>query len=201
LKNNSQTLKRVAIFIFLITLQLLYFPINQYARGGISTLLPIDNWIQLSPIWAVPYLLSIFWWAGALVWAAIKMDYRRFVHFSFCLSLTILISYIIFWLFPTYVNRPKIVDQDFLSQLVMFIYGNDRPYNALPSGHTYTTLIISIFWFDWYPKQRFIWTIIAVVVILSTLFTKQHAILDLIAGFVLVLICYKISAYLIIKKT
>jgi len=169
LKNNYQIIKKVGILIFLIALQLLYFPINQNVQGGVSTYLPIDAKITLSPIWAIPYLLSILWWVGAFIWASFKMEYMRFVHFSLCLSLTISISYIVYLLFPTYVIRPKIVEQDFLSQLVLFIYGNDRPYNALPSGHTYTTLIISIFWFYWLPKQRYLWIAIAIVVILSTL--------------------------------
>ena len=198
-KFNYPVLKRVGILLFLILLQLLYFPINQNAQGGITTNLPIDTQITLSPIWAIPYLLSILWWIGALVWAAFKMEFMRFVHFSLCLSITILISYAIYILFPTYVNRPKIIGQDFLDQLMMFIYGNDRPYNALPSGHTYTTLIISIFWFYWLPKQRYLWIAIAILVILSTLFTKQHAILDIITASILVFICYRISEY-IVKK-
>jgi len=198
-KFNNQDLKRIGIFIFLILLQLLYFPINQNVQGGITTYLPIDTQITLSPIWAIPYLLSILWWVAALVWAAFKMEYKRFIHLSLCLSITILVSYVIYLLFPTYVDRPKIVAQDFLSQLVVFIYGNDRPYNALPSGHTYTTLIISIFWFYWLPKQRYLWVAIAIVVILSTLFTKQHAILDLITASILAFICYKMSEYLVKK--
>jgi membrane-associated phospholipid phosphatase len=198
-KINNLVLKRVGILLFLIALQLLYFPINQNVQGGITTYLPIDTHITLSPIWVIPYLLSILWWAGALIWAASKMEYIRFVRFSLCLTLTIIISYAVYILFPTYVDRPKIVDQDFLSQLVMFIYGNDRPYNALPSGHTYTTLIISIFWYYWLPKQRYLWIGIVILVILSTLFTKQHAVLDLITASILAFTCYKISGYLVKK--
>jgi len=198
-KINNQVLKRVAILLFLFFLQLLYFPINQNVQGGITTYLPIDTHITLSPIWVIPYLLSILWWIGALIWAAFKMEYMRFVHFSLCLSLTIVISYAVYILFPTYVDRPEILDQDFLSQLVLFIYGNDKPHNALPSGHTYTTLIISIFWYYWLPKQRYLWIAIAILVILSTLFTKQHAVLDLITASILAIICYKISEYLVKK--
>lgn len=186
--------------MFLIGLQLIYFPINQNVQGGITTYLPFDSKIKLAPIWAIPYLLSILWWVGALIWGTFKMDYKRFLHFSLCLSLTISISYAVYILFPTYVVRPKIVEKDFLSQLVVFIYGNDKPYNALPSGHTYTTLIISIFWFNWKPKQRFLWIGIAIIVILSTLFTKQHGILDLLTAAILAFICYGISGYLV-KKT
>ncbi len=95
-KFNNQVLTRVGILLFLIFLQLLYFPINQNAQGGITTYIPIDTHIKLSPIWAIPYLLSILWWVGAIIWATFKMEYKRYVHFALCLSLTIIISYAVF---------------------------------------------------------------------------------------------------------
>jgi len=55
-KFNNLVLKRVGILLFLIALQLLYFPINQNVQGGITTYLPIDDQITLSPIWAFIYL-------------------------------------------------------------------------------------------------------------------------------------------------
>ena len=61
-------------------------------------------------------------------------------------GVTITISYSVFILYPTYVVRPQITGQDFFSQLVVGIYGNDQAHNALPSGQLDTTLIISIFW-------------------------------------------------------
>jgi membrane-associated phospholipid phosphatase len=187
------------MLVILIALQLLYFPINQVVKGGVSTLLPIDNYIKLTPIWAVPYLLSIYWWVGSIAWAAYKVEFKQFAQFFICLSLAILLSYIIFLVYPTYVTRPQVSGADIFSKLIIFIYGNDRSYNVLPSNHTYTTLIISIFWSRWYPKWRALWIIFAIVVILSTLFTKQHAILDVIAASILVVVCYGLSGFLIPK--
>jgi hypothetical protein len=57
-KFNNQVLTRVGILLFLIFLQLLYFPINQNVQGGITTHIPIDTQIKLSPIWAIPYLFT-----------------------------------------------------------------------------------------------------------------------------------------------
>ena len=196
LKKNQGSI-RVVILFLLMALLLLYFPINQNVKGGITPDLPLDAKIQLIPIWIIPYLLSILWWIVAIIWATAKMDFGRYLHFSVCLVLTIVVSYLIFLIFPTYVIRPTILGDDFLSQLVAYTYGNDQPYNALPSGHAYTTLIISTFWFSWKPKQRYLWISIVIVVILSTLFTKQHYILDPAASAVVVLITYRISAYLV----
>ena len=197
---NSQALQRIGMLIALMILQLLYFPINRAVSGGVSTLLPIDNYIKLWPIWAVPYLLSIYWWAGSMIWATIKMEFKMFAELFLCLSLTILLSYIIYLVFPTYVDRPMVNGDDFLTKLILFIYGNDRPYNVLPSNHTYTTLIISTFWSRWLPMYKPMWISIAVIVILSTLFTKQHAVLDLIAAALLTLICYELTGYIIKKR-
>ena len=198
---DRQTRKRLTILAGLLTLLTLYFPINQYVSGGITPDLPFDAFIPLWPVWAIPYLLSIPWWIAALAWSALKMDYSRWRHFSLCLGLTIVISYLIYIIYPTYVVRPVITDQDFFSQLVLGIYGNDQVNNALPSGHTYTTLIISIFWSQWLPKLKPLWIGIAVLVLLSTLFTKQHYVLDLVAAVVLVVMTYFLSGYLLKKMS
>ena len=190
---DRQIRKRLTILAGLLTLLTLYFPINQNMTGGITPDLPIDAFIPLWPTCAVPYLLSIPWWIAALTWGALKMDYPRWRQFSLCLGLTIVISYLIFIFYPTYVVRPEITAQDFFSQLVLWIYGSDQVHNALPSGHTYTTLIIAIFWSQWLPKLKPLWISITVLVLLSTLFTKQHYILDLLAAAVLVVGAYSLS--------
>jgi len=191
--------KRLFILAGLLTLLLLYFPINQYMSGGITPDLPIDASIPLWPIWAVPYLLTLPWWIGSMVWGALKMDYPLWRRFSLCLGITIVISYSVFIFYPTYVVRPEITGQEFFSQLVLWIYGGDQVNNALPSGHTYTTLIIAIFWSQWLPKLKPLWIGITVLVLLSTLFTKQHYILDLLAAMLVVIVTYFLSGYLLKK--
>jgi len=195
----GQTAKRLAFLVGLLLLMLLYFPINQTVTGGISPDLPLDARIPLWPIWAVPYLLSLPWWIGSLVWWALKMDYPRWRWFSLCLGLTMVISYTFYILYPTYVVRPEVTGQDFFSQLVVFIYGSDQAHNALPSGHTYTTLIIAVFWSQWLPKLKPLWIVITVLVLLSTLFTRQHYLLDLLAAALLVAGTYWLSGILVGK--
>jgi len=187
---DHQTRSRLFILAGLLALLFLYFPINQNVTGGITPDLPIDASIPLWPIWAVPYLLTLPWWILSLVWGALKMDYPLWRRFSLTLGITITISYLFFIFYPTYIVRPEITGQDFFSQLILFIYGGDKVHNALPSGHTYTTLIIAIFWSQWLPKLKPLWISITVLVLLSTLFTKQHYILDLLAAAVLVVVVY-----------
>jgi membrane-associated phospholipid phosphatase len=66
--------------------------------------------------------------------------------------------------------------------LMRFVYANDRSYNALPSGHTYNTMMIAIIWWVWKPRQRLLWSLSVPIVILSTLFARQHNVLDAVFG-------------------
>jgi membrane-associated phospholipid phosphatase len=53
---------------------------------------------------------------------------------------------------------------------------------ALPSAHNYITMLIASFAIHSYPRQRLLWSAVVVIVALSTLFTGQHYILDVVAG-------------------
>jgi len=175
---------RLAWLVILFMVQLLYFPINRTVQGGVVLATPWDASIPLWPIWAIPYLLSLFWWVGCFAWAAWKMDdtlYRAFVIGAIAVMLT---SYVLYLLYPTYVQRPVLEGGNWQVELVRFIYENDRSNNAFPSGHTYTTVLIVLFWWHWRPRLRWLWAGIAVIILLSTLFTGQHNLPDLIGGIV-----------------
>jgi len=175
---------RLAWLATLFIVQLLYFPINRTVQGGVVLVTQWDAFVPLWPIWAIPYLLSIVWWAGCFIWAAWKMDaplYRAFVMGTIAVMLT---SYVVYLLYPTYVHRPALEGDSWQIELVRFIYNNDRLNNAFPSGHTCTTMLIVLFWWHWRRWLRWLWIGIAVIILLSALFTRQHNLPDLIGGIV-----------------
>jgi len=175
---------RLAWLIVLFAVQLLYVPINRTIQGGVVLSLPWDLYVPFLPIWAVPYLLSILWWMASFIWAAWKMDDTRYRAFVVAALAVMLSAYLVYILCPTYVERPVLEGNSWQIDLVRSIYNNDRLNNAFPSGHTYTTVLITLFWWDWQPKLRWLWAAIAIVVVLSTLFTGQHNLLDPIGGIV-----------------
>jgi membrane-associated phospholipid phosphatase len=184
---------RLAWFIALLFVQLLYFPINRIARGGVALATPLDALIPLWPIWAAPYLLSLAWWTGCLVWAVWKMEASRYRAFVAAVLAVTLTSYVIYLVYPTYVERPSVEGNGWQVALIRFIYGHDRAYNACPSGHTYTTVLINLFWWRWHPRKRWLWLGITAIILLSTLFTRQHNLLDLICGIALALVGYRLA--------
>ena len=173
---------RLAWLALLLVVQALYFPINRIVRGGVVLATPWDALVPFWPIWAIPYLLSLPWWLGCSVFAAWKMRaslYRAFVVGSIA---TLLTSYLVYLVYPTYVERPALVGDSWQVQLVRFIYRHDRVHNAFPSGHTYTTMLIVFFWWNWRPRLRWLLAGTAVVIVLSTLFIGQHNLPDPIGG-------------------
>jgi len=176
---------RIVWLFVLLFVQSLYFLINQSVQGGVLLDTRWDAFIPLWPIWAVPYLLSLLWWAGSFVWAAWKMDTDLYSALVVGMLTIMLISYLIFIFYPTYVNRPIVTGDNWTTDLVRLIYSQDRSYNACPSGHAYTTVLIALFWTRWYPNKRWLWIAVTIIVLLSTLFTGQHYLLDLITGILL----------------
>ena len=183
--NNTATLTRRSRFLWLLALfttQFLYFPINRLVAGGVILTFPWDSLVPFWPVWAVPYLLSLSCWAGCFVWAAFKMEDRRYQAFVIASIFTMATSYILYIVYPTYVERPAIQGSGWQFELVRWIYSNDRLNNAFPSGHTYNTVLILLFWWDWRPKLRLPWSIFSLVIVLSTLFTGQHNLPDALGG-------------------
>jgi membrane-associated phospholipid phosphatase len=187
--------RRLLWLLVLFGVQLLYVPINRTMYGGVVLATPWDASIPLWPIWAVPYLLAIVWWVGSFVWAAWQMEDRLYRAFVAGTLAVILASYALYILYPTFVNRPVLLGHSWSVDLLRLIYNNDCLNNAFPSGHTYTTMLIVFFWWRWQPKLRWVWVVAALVVMLSTLFTKQHNLPDVLGGIVFAWLGYRFGLW------
>lgn len=173
---------RLAGVVLIVALQLLYIPLNHTLQGGVALHAPWDDLIPVWPIWTVPYLLSITWWLGFIIWAAWRMDSPLYLAFVVAGVAAISASYAIHWLLPTYVERPDLSGDSWPVDLLRLVYAQDSGYNAFPSGHTYNTVLIGLFWWRWQPRHRILNLGIAGVILLSTLFTGQHYLVDLLGG-------------------
>ena len=116
-----------------------------------------------------------------------------FRSFVIAFIVTCSLSVSIFIAFPTYVQGATIAGNDIFSVLLRFIHENWGRYNAFPSGHIYITALLAFFYGHWYPRQRTMWTLILVIVSLSTLFTAQHYIIDIPGGLLVAWIGYALS--------
>ncbi|SFC26181.1 PAP2 superfamily protein [Bacillus sp. OV322] len=165
-------------------LSLLYTWLNTHPREAVNISMPIDDKIPFLSVFIVPYIiwyafifgyLFIFWHKNsALYWKTI-----------WSIALGEIICFAIYYFFQTTVPRPSVEGKGMLSALVMLIYSNDEPFNCFPSIHVLTTSLIMMTSFH-FKKTGAVrkWTIhtIGALIILSTLFVKQHVFLDLVGG-------------------
>ena len=101
--------------------------------------------------------------------------------------------YVVYYIYPTYVPRPIITESDFFSSLVLNLYENDKPYNCFPSIHVLNSALIALYTYESEKVNKFtktICVIVAVSIIISTMFVKQHYFADVVASVIFAFVLY-----------
>jgi membrane-associated phospholipid phosphatase len=184
--------KRLLWIAIIWAIQLIYLPTSSWLTGGIAPKLPIDIF-PVWPVWVVPYVLCYPLWFAGFAWAAFKMSDRLFRAFAIACLVTVSVSIVIFFIYPTYVPAAVLNGSDPFTTLLRFFHEGTGRYNALPSGHIYITALLALFYSLWYPRFRPLWWSILMIVSLSTLFTAQHYILDIVAGMAVAALGYHVG--------
>ncbi|GAP21690.1 phosphatase PAP2 family protein [Leptolinea tardivitalis] len=176
--------KRLLLFGLILLAQAIYLPLNRGLQNGTALNLPIDNLIPIYPVWAVPYVLWMVSWFALWLWAAFKMPEKLYRQMIISGLVTIVSAMIFFLLVPTYVPRKPVDEMAFGAIFLQLLYSADGLYCAFPSGHIYLCALTGYFFSNWFPKTRWLWAGILMIVGLSTLFTGQHYVTDLLGGLI-----------------
>ena len=157
----------------------------------------LDLRLPFLPQFLIIYFGCYIFWAANYILAARqdREDVYRFFTADFisrCVCLVIFLAY------PTTNTRPVIEGSGFWDLLAGWLYSIDAADNLFPSIHC----LVSWFCFlavkgqkkipIWYKAVSFI---LAVLVFLSTLFTKQHVIVDVAGGIFLAQGCFWIGKH------
>jgi membrane-associated phospholipid phosphatase len=193
--------KRIWLFLGAWAIQMIYGPTSQWLTGGIAPKIALDALIPILPIWVVPYASCYPLWMTAFLYAAWKMEARLFRALLAACYLTFSVGILTYLLFPTYVVLPVVMGTDVFSALLRGVQIAGGTYDALPSGHIYITTILALFYSMWHPRLRWLWIVILVIISLSTLFTGQHYILDVIAGLAVGAVGYCFGLWWVDRKT
>lgn len=157
---------------------------------------PIDDYIPFVEYFVIPYLL---WFVFIFVTAAYFFftDRKGFYRLAAFLCIGMTLFLIICTVFPNGLNlRPTVFARDnIFTDIVRFIYRTDTPTNVLPSIHVFNSIgaVIAISHSQALKKHRYIKAasyMLALLIILSTVFLKQHSITDVIAAFAMACIVY-----------
>jgi membrane-associated phospholipid phosphatase len=153
--------------------------------------IPWDNAIPLKPSWSLIYgSLYVFVILPLLV-VRQPEQIRRTVSAYLMIWIT---AYAIFLLYPTVApHAAKIHEPNFCAWVLgSIIYNCDVPYNCFPSLHVAHSFVSALTCYRVHRGVGMAAVVWALLIGISTLYTKQHYILDVIAGIFLAYIAYVI---------
>ncbi len=154
-----------------------------------------DRMIPFFPPSVVIYLgCYLFWAVNYILIARLeKKDACRFFAADF---LSRMVCFVIYLVFPTTNTRPQIGTDGFFEKIMSLLYRADAADNLFPSIHC----LVSWFCYigirgkkevpAWYRGAS---CVMAVLVCVSTLTTKQHVIVDVAGGVILAEVCFSVA--------
>lgn len=198
----KQRLPYLLMLLIIPVLGGIYTILNKYPGPSVDISMEVDRYIPFIPIFVIPYIIWYAFILGYLVYFCMK-DTKVYLHTLITITIGELICFVIYISFQTTVPRPMLSGNNFIMQLVQFIYTNDEPYNCFPSIHVLTTYVImlaSIHIKGKHIVNTAILQVMGTLIILSTLFIKQHVLWDVIASIVMTSVIYLASYYLSTNK-
>ena len=151
----------------------------------------LDRMIPFVPMSAVIYLGCYLFWIVNYILIA-RQEKREVCQFFAADFLSRAVCFVIYLLFPTTNTRPVVEPDGFWNQVMLLIYEVDAADNLFPSIHC----LVSWFCYigvrgnakipAWYQNVS---CLLALLVCVSTVTTKQHVLVDVFGGVLLAQIC------------
>lgn len=189
--------KHAWVFVYFIFYLPWYFGLQLRGNTGFHDVYTaIDRATPFVAWFIYPYVYWFLFVAGTIAYLFFthKEDFYKCVAFLF-IGMTVCL--IIFTIYPTsYDHRPAMIEGSPLETfLVQFIYTADKSQNVFPSIHVYNSIgcaiaLIKCQNFSQSKMIKIFASVSAIMITLSTMFIKQHSILDAISASLLAIVLY-----------
>lgn len=157
---------------------------------------PLDDSIPFLAVFIIPYFIWYFYITGALVFLFFRSP-EGFVNLCWFMYGGMALACFIYTLFPNGQHlRPYVYGDDILSRMVRYVYSVDTPTNSAPSIHVMNSIAIHSALIHYRGfKSRFhpvkvVSFILMLLICASTVFVKQHSVIDVAGGVVLSSLLY-----------
>lgn len=187
-------------------LLLLFWPIYGIMFFLLERILPLtfhrvyvhfDDLIPFCEFFIIPYYMWFVFLVGMVLYLGL-CDIENFRKYMYFIIISYSVTVVIYLVYPTYQDlRPTIFERDnIFVHIVQFLYGFDTNTNVCPSIHVLG--MAGAFMGGWRAKGmqkigwKIFWVISLILVCISTVFLKQHSIIDVIAGAALSFVTYLI---------
>jgi membrane-associated phospholipid phosphatase len=186
------------LWLLLIPSLGLLYSLQNHAKPVVHVLsTQLDRATPFIPFFSVFYFM---WYPFILITLYLIFQKRSSAYYQTLVAVCfgILLANVIFLFFPTHVPRPQLGEG--WNFFVPITYRLDEPYNGFPSIHVLTCYLM-VRGSGILPKSsQLAVAVFAWLIILSTLFIKQHVIADVAAGIVLGEIVFRITGRLIKER-
>ena len=157
----------------------------------------LDDMIPFCEYFIIPYVIWYVYVCGAVLYLGLTdkslKEYKRFIA---NMMLGMIVFVITSLIYPNGQNlRPEIVVDGFFTWAVNLLYTIDTSTNILPSLHVFATVACDIALcrderFKKHPSWKWASHIVAVLICLSSMFLKQHSVIDVIAALLCNIVFY-----------
>lgn len=172
-----------AAFVFLLPI---YFVIGRQTAGDThyQPVVWLDHAMPLSPAWIAVY--GSLYMCAFLLPLVVVRGRELFRQSMKAYLFVMLLSYVGFWFYPTAAPRvEKAVVSGFAEWSLQLFYDIDQPYGCFPSLHVAYAVVGALACSRMHRGVGVAASLWAVLIGLSTVYTKQHFVVDAIAGGIL----------------
>ena len=188
-KYIKENKNRIIILIFSFLFQTFIYGITKLFQGTPMHLNNyFDNMIPFIPAFVIFYVL---WYLLLFLIPLLILKYNKKVFDRY------IVTCLIYALFEGIIFREPLVVDSISTWIINIIYKVDTPVNLFPSAHCALAILFIISTLDVKEikkEYKILITITSVLIMLSTVFIKQHVIVDVLGAFIIV------PMYYIIRK-
>lgn len=157
----------------------LFYPLNIRKSAVRIRKTFLDAYIPFLPIFIIPYL-ALFPFIGFAILAVYFTPAAELFYTSLIFAALGAATIWFFW--PRGMRRPQVAPKGIFSRIVAWTYAHDPRHNAFPSSHVFTAFLSSYYLAFAYPVHDALIWVTGSVIMVSTLFVKQHHLADVFAG-------------------
>ena len=165
-----------------------FFEGNPNLIGGV-----IDSKIPFNVWFIIPYCI-LYLLIFLIPYYLYKKDNNIFTKYIISYLFCTVIANIIFIIYPTYVDRPIVIGNSILELITRIVFWVDTPaQNCFPSLHCAVSMLFILYMFECKKCPlylKILTLIISILIMIATLYTKQHVFIDLLSGDILAIVSY-----------
>ncbi len=164
------------------------------SRNYFSVSSPLDAFIPFNVWFLIPYYIWFLYIILDIVYFFF-WDKESFVKYMLYLIITYTVTLLVYAVFPTSQPlRPNLTEEGFLYDVTRWMYGYDTNTNVCPSIHVIGSF--NVMFAAVHSKKiksvilKIFYVVACILICASTVFVKQHSIIDVFWGVVLSLLAY-----------